>query len=446
METKQAVGMVIALTVAVIIVSSLLVPVITAARGDVVIVEQEGAGWLRFAQIGDNSDYSVQYMISGENVTIGTQTGTADDMIVYADSINTTVLLDGSFYNTDTNGVRELSDGFTISRSGGNVTIDGESAGSPTYAYVPMTQGSYGFFDGSTPAITEGPLISFGSFAGLTVSDKYTPYGLVMENTYEDEYLESVRWAKGVGESAQAVKAVGAITESAPMLLSVPTPSYTDGDWGYDIDPWSRLTIVAYSGPGGNIVIPDTLNNTDVICLGNSGLSSSVFGELEVTSLTIPSGVTRIQSGFLYESVNAVCPIVIPDTVNFIGQATFAGSGITGLIIPSSVQYLNSSIVDRCNNLTNLVICSDATPQSNTYSNSGIKKVLDLSNKEYTTTSYGLNADEVRSDIPGAGYLAPAEFREGSVKEGAVWSILAVVPLVVLTGIVYMAAQWIRKE
>lgn len=63
----------------------------------------------------------------------------------------------------------------------------------------------------------------------------------------------------------------------------------------------------------------------------------------------------------------------------------------------------------------------------------------------YSNTSYGLNADEVRSDIEGSGFLAPTEYREGSVEEGTVWTVLAVVPLAVLAVVVYMAVDWIRR-
>ena len=50
------------------------------------------------------------------------------------------------------------------------------------------------------------------------------------------------------------------------------------------------ITITGYTGPGGAVAIPDTINGLPVTRIGDSAFD----GETSLTSVTIPNSVTSI--------------------------------------------------------------------------------------------------------------------------------------------------------
>ena len=92
------------------------------------------------------------------------------------------------------------------------------------------------------------------------------------------------------------------------------------------------------------------------------------------------------------------------------------------------------------------MILSDAVPSDNTfYRLNNVKQVLNLGSAEYTTTSYGLDADEIGTQIDAQNYMAPISITE-EPKSGAIYTVLATVPLFVIAGIIVMSMTWIKKD
>lgn len=83
--------------------------------------------------------------------------------------------------------------------------------------------------------------------------------------------------------------------------------------------------LLGYTGPGGDVVIPDGIVSID----------SRVFaGRDDITSITIPDSVTRI------------------------GQQAFAGTGLTSITIPDSVTEFSDSVFKGCTELTYVALGS----------------------------------------------------------------------------------------
>jgi len=65
------------------------------------------------------------------------------------------------------------------------------------------------------------------------------------------------------------------------------------------------ITITGYTGPGGNVVIPGTIDGLPVTSIGDGALSfinnlsdqSNLKGLSNMTSVTIPDGVTNLGEG-----------------------------------------------------------------------------------------------------------------------------------------------------
>lgn len=94
----------------------------------------------------------------------------------------------------------------------------------------------------------------------------------------------------------------------------------------------------------GNVNIYD---NIDVDAAGTFPTGKRIFFHTNIQSLTFQSGIEEICEKFAYhcESLKSV---TFADTVRIIGNAAFAGSGLTGdLVIPESVEKIEEDAFNR---------------------------------------------------------------------------------------------------
>ena len=97
-----------------------------------------------------------------------------------------------------------------------------------------------------------------------------------------------------------------------------------------------------YKGPGGDVVIPDSV--TSIAGSAFAGCSS-------LTSVTIPDGVTSIGYKAFYDC-SSLAGIVIPESVTSIAGSAFAGcSSLTSIVIPESVTNIGDSAFYVCKGL-----------------------------------------------------------------------------------------------
>ena len=89
------------------------------------------------------------------------------------------------------------------------------------------------------------------------------------------------------------------------------------------------------------------------------------------SSYTIPSGVTRIESGSF--AGTSLTSISIPNTVTTIGSYAFADAAITSLVIPNSVTIIEDHAFSGTDNLKNITLSSTLTYIGDyAFGNSGI--------------------------------------------------------------------------
>lgn len=91
----------------------------------------------------------------------------------------------------------------------------------------------------------------------------------------------------------------------------------------------NTITITWYSGPGGDVTIPATINGLPVARIGGFAFS----GRTDITAITIPNSVTRIGD-----------------------QAFYACTGLTGVTLPSSVTNVGNGIFSACTNLLGITV------------------------------------------------------------------------------------------
>ena len=511
MEGKYIAG-IAAIVVAVILVGSVLAPVIDSVSG---------GAWDETITTTYNEDPDLQFDKQTSNFTLNMSVTIGDDVVITngEDTVTATygamfllaadnsavfinVADDLIFTWSDNDGKHSftLAGDFTAVIADGKLTInDGTAHDAPlpaSYLYVPSSTGGYGSFASVDLAKRAAdPVIAAGSFAGaVAYNSSVTLVGdaMVMSVDGTDTLINSVEWvAAPAAEPAFVPFDPSSITiqpldpsiiddpfnpNDPSIIMAVPTPTYTDGDWGYDLITSGYDTtvakIVSYSGAGGGaITIPATVGGYDVKEVGKGGSNEAVFDtSLVATNLTISSGVVKINNyafincrGFtgslvISDSVTSIgtyafygCSgftgsLVIPDGVTSIGTYAFRDcTGFTGsLVIPDSVTSIASSAFNNCSGFTSLIISmeQDGTIETDSFNNTtNLKEVLNLGSLELTTTSYGLNADLVQDYIGADVYIAPATFTEvihhsgGSGSYSALYStILITVIIAVLVG------------
>ena len=128
------------------------------------------------------------------------------------------------------------------------------------------------------------------------------------------------------------------------------------------------VTITRYTGPGGAVAIPSTINGLPVTTIGDyyaiygggdmSGTFGSVVGAFggctSLTSVTIPNSVTSI--GDYAFSGTSLTSVTIPNSVTSIGDYAFSGTSLTSVTIPNSVTNIGVRAFEGCTSLTSITV------------------------------------------------------------------------------------------
>lgn len=484
MNQNEIITAVVALMVCGVLAGTAVIPLIAGISQETINEEyndESNAGWLRMAY--DNKPFDVEITADGDNITAGGQTGLNDDMILYADASACVMCVNGAFvivngYAATPEVINATS--VAITNADGSLTVkaDGDTvitATSPAWAYYPDATGKYAYFGADVDGVKIKSSINqayAGTFAGVMAYNNivvapngYGDLGLSLNAVVEDEVITSVTWA--VQEVADTLGTTAIdfdpstitlqpldpsiiddpITSGGVGLMAVPTPTYNDGVWGFDALNENNIKIVSYSGTDSNIVVPKTLNynGRDLvpIAFGKGGNNNTVFDtslNIELLDLSNYDMSYYVLSTYCCYGLTNLKSVILPEIASTIAQNAFRGSGLDGtLIIPEGIGTVDSDAFSYCSDLDALIVLGDTTFNSSALRNSyGIKEVLNLGNTTINTTSYGLRADEVRDDVPASGYIAPLSTTVVVTKEGAVYDLVALLPLIMVLGVVMM--------
>ncbi len=160
----------------------------------------------------------------------------------------------------------------------------------------------------------------------------------------------------------------------------VATPASTPADqFSYTIDG-GNVTITKYNGPGGDVIIPSTIEGLPVRSIGEyafyniqtlrtvmildsvTSISDMAFYYCYyVTSVTIGNGVTSI-GNMAFQYCGDITSLTIGSRVTTIGDAAFSScSSLTSVTIPNSVTYMGNGTFSYCGSLTSITIPNSVT-------------------------------------------------------------------------------------
>ncbi len=127
-------------------------------------------------------------------------------------------------------------------------------------------------------------------------------------------------------------------------------------DYEYTSDTFT-ITITGYTGAGGAVVIPDTIDGLPVTRLDNGAFS----GRTTVTSVTIPDSVTSIGNA-VFQLCTNMTSVVIGNGLTSIGLRMFRQcSSLTSVTIGNSVTSIGIQAFNQCTSLATITIPSSVT-------------------------------------------------------------------------------------
>jgi len=134
-------------------------------------------------------------------------------------------------------------------------------------------------------------------------------------------------WSDGGAQTHTITVPATNVTYTAGFISQAQGYTYTTNS--------GAITITGYTGPGGAVTIPSTINGLPVTSLGYAAFDNNT----NLTSVTIPDGVTSI-GDFAFDRCSSLTNVTIGNGVTSIGGCAFQSCALTGVTVPNSVTNI----------------------------------------------------------------------------------------------------------
>jgi hypothetical protein len=204
-----------------------------------------------------------------------------------------------------------------------------------------------GFFFGGTRTIP-------GTVPGETITAQVRVWDSAAGSSWAE--ASKVNGARS-GESILFEIALGGATPTEMSGLNFPwSVRIIAQDFTY-IAPNSTITITGYTGPGGNVDIPSSIDGLPVTIISND-----VFLNLtNLTSVSLPESLVSIGDSAFY-GCSGLTTVRLPNSVIVVGPSAFGNcSNLTSVTIGNHVASISNWAFSGCSGLTRLTIPDSVT-------------------------------------------------------------------------------------
>ena len=119
----------------------------------------------------------------------------------------------------------------------------------------------------------------------------------------------------------------------------------------------AAITIIGYTGPGGSVTIPGTINGLPVTRIEDEAF----LNRPNLTSITVPSTVTSIGNSAFAHCQN-LTNASMPNSLTSLGNAAFHNNtSLRSVTIPEGLTQIPNDAFFSCLNLANVTISSGVT-------------------------------------------------------------------------------------
>lgn len=140
------------------------------------------------------------------------------------------------------------------------------------------------------------------------------------------------------------------------LLLLLTLPATLQAQFNYTTNN-GTVTIWGYTGPGGDVTIPATLDGLPVTAIEYRAFAYNP----SLTNVTLPNSLAFIGTDAFYECTN-LATVTIPNGVITIGRSAFLHcASLRSLTIPNTVTTIDFSAFHSCVSLTNVFLGAGVT-------------------------------------------------------------------------------------
>ena len=140
---------------------------------------------------------------------------------------------------------------------------------------------------------------------------------------------------------------LGLIVLAAPTAVQAQASDY---QWTTNSDD-TGVIINVYSGPGGDVIIPDTLMGLPVV-----SIASRAFEQTNLTSVLIPNTVTSLGS-YAFFGCDILTNVTLPNSLAGIGNSAFEYcTSLPNIVIPEGITSVGEMAFSYCTSLTNVTM------------------------------------------------------------------------------------------
>ncbi|MGD0816424.1 MAG: leucine-rich repeat domain-containing protein [Verrucomicrobiota bacterium] len=140
------------------------------------------------------------------------------------------------------------------------------------------------------------------------------------------------------------------------FTLTLALSAQLQAQFAYNNNGDGTCSITGYTGAGGSVAIPTSINGLTVSAIGDGAFDNST----SLTNVTIPGSVRDIGNSAFYYCYN-LANVTLGSGVTNIEDNAFAGTALGSVTVPNSVSNIGDGVFYSCYSLTNATLGNSIT-------------------------------------------------------------------------------------